>query len=153
MTVINNDNVVVKNNLTPNTRKFQSYFGVNFAGKKGKIVQPLINSRHEQQGFRVRFPKIKIEIGEDGSGRQRTKIIGNFEFPFYENEIEKIRDEIIFPTRHPKRRTRTQLQMDVGAVKRLRKQGLQIKELAKKFDVSRQTIHQWLKRQKCKVKG
>ena len=69
MRQINNNNVVIKHNLTPNTRKFQSYFGVNFAGKKGKIVQPLINNRHEQQGFRVRFPKIKIEIGEDGSGR------------------------------------------------------------------------------------
>ncbi len=141
-----NSNVVIKNDLGRNTQKFQSYFGVDFRGKRGKIVKILTNNRHEEQGFRVRFPKIKIEIGEDGSGKQRTKTIGNFEFPFYENEVEKIQDEVMFPTYRPKRRIRTQLQMDTGAVKRLRKQGLQINELAKRFDVSRQTIHQWLKR-------
>ena len=143
MTQINNNNVVIKNDLTANTRKFQSYFGVTFAGKKGKIVGPLINSRHEQQGFRVRFPRVRIKIGTDWKGRPRTKVVKNFEFPFYNEEIERIQEKIVFPTRRSQRRTPTQLQRDIRAVKRLKEQGIATNELAKRFGVHRTTVHRW----------
>ena len=54
-----NSNVIIQN-LTPGTRKRQALWGVDFEGKKGKIVEVLINNRGEEQGYRIRFPMIQI---------------------------------------------------------------------------------------------
>ena len=140
-----NSNVIILN-LTLNTRKRQALWGIDFEGKKGKIVEVLINSKGEKQGYRVRFPMIKIVANEDGGMGERK----NFEYPFYNSEVSPLegREELIFPdeTEEEKRRTQRQVTRDAGAVKRLRQEGVKINELAKRFNVSRRTIHQWLTR-------
>jgi len=141
-----NSNVIIQN-LTPKTRKRQALWGVDFEGKKGKIVEVLVNNRGEEQGYRIRFPMIKIAANEDGGMGERK----NFEYPFYNSEVALLeeKEELIFPSsdnEEEKRRTQRQVTRDVAVVKRLRQEGLKITELAKRFSVSRQTIHQWLKR-------
>jgi len=143
------DSNVIIQNLTPKAKKrHKRLWGVDFEGKKGKIVKVLVNSRGEKQGYRVRFPAIKIVVGEDGEKRPRE----NFEYPFYNSEVALLgkEEELIFPTPgdngERKRRTLKGLKTDIRAVKRLKQGGLKINELAKRFEVSRQTIHQWLKR-------
>jgi len=142
-----NSNVIIQN-LTPKTRKRQALWEVDFEGKKGKIVEVLINSKGEKQGYRIRFPMIKIAINEEGGIGERK----NFEYPFYNSEVSFLgeEEELIFPdsdeSEQEKRRTQRQVNRDAGAVKRLRQEGLKIGELAKRFNVSRQTIHQWLKK-------
>jgi len=142
-----NSNVIIEN-LTPKTRKRQALWGVNFQGKKGKIVEALINSRGEQQGYKIRFPVIKIVVNEDGGMWLRE----NFEYPFYNSEVALLEneEELIFPipggNGERKRRTRKGRKESIKAVKRLRQEGHKVSELAKKFEVSRQTVHQWLKR-------
>ena len=141
-----NSNVIIQN-LTPKTKKRQALWGVNFEGKKGKIVKVLINSRGEEQGYKIRFPMIKIAINEEGGIGERA----NFEYSFYNDEVALLeeKEELIFPSSdngERKRRTQEGIKTDIGAVKRLRKKGLKIRELADRFNVSRQTIHQWLKR-------
>ena len=138
-------NVIIQN-LTPKTKKRQALWGIDFEGKKGKIVKVLINSGGEKQGYRIRFPVIKIAINEDGGMSPRE----NFEYPFYNSEVALLEneEELVFPgdNGERKRRTKEGIKTDIGAVKRLRKKGLKVTELAKKFEVSRQTIHQWLKK-------
>lgn len=142
-----NSNVIIQN-LTPGTRKRQAIWGVDFEGKKGKIVEVLTNSKGEKQGYRIRFPMIKIAVNEEGEMGERA----NFEYPFYDDEVAFLdeKEELIFPdsdeSEQEKRRTQRQVSRDAGAVKRLRQEGLKIGELAKRFNVSRRTIHQWLKR-------
>jgi len=142
-----NSNVIIQN-LTPKTKKRQRLWGADFEGKKGKIVKVLINSRGEKQGYRIRFPVVKIAINEDG-GRGLRK---NFEYPFYNSEVSLLgeEEELMFPipgdNGERKRRTRKGRKESIKAVKRLRQEGLKVTELAKKFEVSRQTVHQWLKR-------
>ena len=142
-----NSNVVIQN-LTPKTRKRQVLWGVDFEGKKGKIVEVLINSRGEKQGYKIRFPVIKIAVNEDGGMWPRE----NFEYPFYNSEVALLgkEEELVFPipgdNGERKRRTQEGVKAAIRAVKRLRKKGLKIKELADRFNVSRQTVHQWLKR-------
>jgi len=142
-----NSNVIIQN-LTPGTRKRQALWGVNFEGKKGKIVEVLINNKGEKQGYKIRFPMIKIVINEDGGMEERE----NFEYPFYNSEVAFLdeKEELLFPDsdeiEEEKRRTQRQVTRDAGAVKRLKQKGIKIKELAKRFNVSRRTIHQWLKR-------
>jgi len=141
-----NSNVIIQN-LAPKTRKRQALWGLDFEGKKGKIVEVLINSKGEKQGYRVRFPMIKIVANEDGGMGERK----NFEYPFYNSEVALLeeKEELIFPSsdnEEEKRRTQRQVTRDAGVVKRLRQEGLKIGELADRFNVSRRTIHQWLKR-------
>jgi len=142
-----NSNVIIQN-LTPKTRKRQALWGVDFEGKKGKIVEVLVNSRGEKQGYRIRFPVIKITVNEDGGISLRE----NFEYPFYNSEVSFLgeEEELVFPipgdNGERERRTKEGVKAAIRAVKRLRKEGLKINELAKRFNVSRQTIHQWLKR-------
>jgi len=141
-----NSNVIIQN-LTPKTKKRQALWGVHFEGKKGKIVEVLINSRGEKQGYRIRFPVIKIVVNEDGGMWPRE----NFEYPFYNSEVALLEneEELIFPipgNGERKRRTKEGVKAAIRAVKRLRKKGLKIRELAERFNVSRQTVHQWLKR-------
>jgi len=142
-----NSNVIIQN-LTPKTRKRQAIWGVDFEGKKGKIVEVLINSKGEKQGYKIRFPMIKIAVNEDGGMGERE----NFEYPFYNSEVSFLgeKEGLIFPdsdeSEQEKRRTQRQVSRDAGVVKRLRQEGVKIDELAKRFNVSRQTIHQWLTR-------
>ena len=140
-----NSNVIIQD-LTLNTRKRQKLWGVDFEGKKGKIVDVLVNSRGEGQGYKIRFPMIKIVINEDGGMGERA----NFEYPFYNDEVVFLdeKEELIFPdeTEEEKRRTQRQVTRDATVVKRLKQEGVKITELANRFNVSRQTIHQWLKR-------
>lgn len=140
-----NANVIIQN-LTPKTRKRQAIWGVDFEGKKGKIVEVLSNSKGEKQGYKIRFPMIKIVANEDGGIGERE----NFEYPFYNSEVSPLegREKLIFPdeTEEEKRRTQRQVSRDAGAVRRLRQEGLKINELADRFNVSRRTIHQWLTR-------
>lgn len=142
-----NSNVIIEN-LTPKTKKRQALWGVNFEGKKGKIVEVLINSRGEKQGYRIRFPEIKIAINEDGGMGTRE----NFEYPFYNSEVSLLEneEELIFPipgdNGEKRRRTRKGRKESIKVVKRLRREGHKVSELAKRFEVSRQTISQWLKR-------
>jgi len=84
---------------------------------------------------------------EDGGMGERK----NFEYPFYNSEVALLeeKEELIFPSsdnEEEKRRTQRQVTRDAGVVKRLRQEGLKIGELADRFNVSRRTIHQWLKR-------
>jgi len=140
-----NSNVVIQN-LTPKTRKRQVLWGVDFEGKKGKIVEVLINSRGEKQGYKIRFPVIKIAVNEDGGMWPRE----NFEYPFYNSEVALLgkEEELAFPVPgdngERKRRTRKGRKESIKAVKRLRREGHKVSELAKRFEVSRQTISQWL---------
>ena len=142
-----NSNVIIQN-LTPKTRKRQASWGVDFEGKKGKIVEVLINSKGEKQGYRIRFPMIKIAANENGGKGERK----NFEYPFYNDEVAFLdeKEELIFPDsdeiEQEKRRTQRQVSRDATVVKRLKQEGVKINELAKRFNVSRRTIHQWLKR-------
>jgi len=142
-----NSNVIIQN-LTPGTRKRQALWGVDFEGKKGKLVEVLTNNKGEKQGYKIRFPMIKIAINEEGGIGERE----NFEYPFYNSEVTPLEqsEELIFPdsdeSEQEKRRTQRQVNRDAGAVKRLRQEGIKIGELAKRFNVSRQTIHQWLKK-------
>jgi len=142
-----NSNVIIQN-LTPGTRKRQALWGIDFEGEKGKIVEVLINSKGEKQGYKIRFPMIKIVANEDGGIGERE----NFEYPFYNSEVSPLerREELIFPDsdeiKQEKRRTQRQVSRDATVVKRLKQEGVKIGELAKRFNVSRQTIHQWLKK-------
>jgi len=142
-----NSNVIIQN-LTPKTKKRQALWGLDFEGKKGKIVEVLINSRGEKQGYRVRFPMIKIVAKEDGGMGERE----NFDYPFYNSEVALLeeKEELVFPilgdNGERKRRTQEGVKATIRAVKRLRQEGLKINELADRFNVSRQTIHQWLKK-------
>jgi len=142
-----NSNVVIQN-LTPKTKKRQALWGVDFEGKKGKIVKVLLNSRGEKQGYRIRFPVVKIAINEDGGMGTRE----NFEYPFYNSEVSLLEneEELIFPipgdNGERRRRTRKGRKESIKVVKRLRREGHKVSELAKRFEVSRQTISQWLKR-------
>lgn len=141
------DSNVIIQNLTPKAKKrHKRLWGVDFEGKKGKIVEVLINSRGEKQGYRIRFPEIKIAINNDG-GRGLRK---NFEYPFYNSEVALLgeEEELVFPipgdNGERKRRTRKGRKESIKAVKRLRREGHKVSELAKRFEVSRQTISQWL---------
>jgi len=140
-----NSNVIIQN-LTPKTRKRQALWGVDFEGKKGKIVEVLINSRGEKQGYRIRFPVVKIVVNENGGMGPRK----NFEYPFYNSEVSFLgeEEELVFPIPGDNgergRRTRKGRKESIKAVKRLRREGHKVSELAKRFEVSRQTISQWL---------
>ncbi len=140
-----NSNVVVKR-LTPKTRKRQRLWGINFKGKKGKIVKVLINSRGEQQGYRIRFPWVKLPNAEG-----RTEKREGFEYPFYNSEVSEIEEKVSFPTNGKrKRRTKKQLERDIRVVRRLRRKGMGISELSKRFDVTRQTIYEWVNKKSVK---
>jgi len=147
MSEVLNTNVVIQD-LTLNTKKRQKLWGVDFEGKKGKIIQVLINSRGEEQGYKIRFPMIKIVINEEGGMGERA----NFEYPFYNDEVAFLdeKEELLFPDsdeiEQEKRRTQRQVSRDATVVKRLKQEGIKITELSNRFNVSRQTIHQWLKR-------
>ncbi|MCK4419186.1 helix-turn-helix domain-containing protein [Candidatus Aerophobetes bacterium] len=141
-----NSNVIIQN-LTPKAKKrHKRLWGVDFEGKKGKIVKVLINSRGEKQGYRVRFPEIKIAVNENGGISSRE----NFEYPFYNSEVALLEneEELVFPipgdNGERKRRTRRGRKESIKVVKRLRQEGHKVNELAKRFEVSRQTISQWL---------
>jgi len=140
------DSNVIIQKLTPKSKKRQALWGVDFEGKKGKIVKALINSRGEKQGYRIRFPEITIVVNEDGGISLRE----NFEYPFYNCEVVLLEkeEELVFPgdNGERKRRTKEGIKTDIGAVKRLRREGHKVSELAKRFEVSRQTVSQWLKR-------
>ena len=137
---MDNDNVVIQK-LGPNSKRWQSYYGVSLEGKKGKIIQVLRNSKGEKQGYRVRFPEVKTEAGLWDSHKKAVK---NFEFAFYKDEIKKIRENLDVP-KAKMRRTRKMLESNKAAVRRLRARDRpKIKELAEKFNVSRMTIYRWL---------
>lgn len=144
-----NSNVIIQNLTSKAKKRRRRLWGVDFEGKKGKIVKVLINSRGEKQGYRIRFPEIKIATNDDG----RMSLRENFECPFYNNEVSLLKneeDELAFPipgdNGERKRRTKEGLKAAIRAIKRLRQGGAKINDLAEKFEVSRQTIHQWLKR-------
>lgn len=143
-----NSNVIIQN-LTPEARKRQRrLWGVDFEGEKGKIVGVLINSRGKKQGYRIKFPVVKIAVSGNGELWPRE----NFEYPFYNSEVSLLEEEeeIIFPSPggngERKGRTRKGRKEAIKTVKRLRQEGHEINELAKRFQVSRQTISQWLKK-------
>ena len=138
---MNNDNVIIQK-LGFKSKKSQSYYGVSLEGKKGKVIQVLRNSKGEEQGYRVRFPEVKIEAGLWNSHKKTVK---SFEFAFYKDEVRKIRKDLEVPK--PKmRRTRKMLESGRAAIRRSRdRDRLKITELAKRFNVSRRTIYRWLK--------
>ena len=138
---MNSDSVIIQK-LGFKSKTWQSYYGVSLEGKKGKIVQVLRNSKGEDQGYRVRFPEMKIEAGLWDSHKETVK---NFEFAFYKDEVRKIRDDLeVLEGRI--RRTRKTLEGGKAAVRRLRaREGLKVGELAERFNVSRRTIYRWLK--------
>jgi len=138
---MNNDSVIVQE-LGPESKKWQSYYGVNLEGKKGRIVQVLRDNKGEEQGYRVRFTEVKIETGFQNGHRKKVK---NFEFAFYKDEVRKIRDDLeVLEGRI--RRTRKMPESDKAAARRLSTtEGLKVGELAEKFNVSRRTIYRWLK--------
>jgi len=134
------NNVIVQK-LGSKSRKWQSYHGVNLEGKKGRIVQVLRNSKGEEQGYRVRFPEMKIQTGFWNSHRKTVK---NFEFSFYKDEVKRTTEhlEVVEPER---RGTRSMVERDKAAARRLRsREGLEIGELVERFNVSRRTIYRWL---------
>jgi len=138
---MDNDSVLVQE-LGPESKNWQSYYGVSLEGKKGKIVRILQNSKGEQQGYRVRFPEIKIETGFQNGHRKKVK---NFEFAFYKDEVRRIREDLEVP--EPKIRGKRKMpESDKAATRRLStREGLKVGELAEKFNVSRRTIYRWLK--------
>lgn len=135
-------NVIVRNLTSKAKKRRKRLWGTDFEGKKGKIVDVLINSKEEKQGYRIRFPKITI-VADNDSG---YKEIQNFELPFYNSEVAEIKEEILFPNgnRERKRRTRKGRETDIKTVKRLQREGHKVNELAKRFEVSRRTISRWL---------
>lgn len=137
---MDNDNVIIQK-LGSKSKRWQSYYGVSLEGKKGKIVQVLRNSKGEEQGYRVKFPEIKIEAGLWNSHKETVK---NFEFAFYKDEVTKIREDLEVP--EPKIREKRKMpENNKAAVRRLRaREGLKVGELAKRFNVSRRTIYRWL---------
>lgn len=140
-----NPNVVIQN-LTSKAKKHRKrLWGTDFEGKKDKIVKVLINSRGEKQGYRIKFPEVTIVADDDG----RYKTIRNFECPFYDSEVSLLKEELVFPTSdngERKGRTRKGRKIAIKTVKRLRQEGHKVNELAKRFEVSRQTISQWLRK-------
>jgi len=137
---MNGDSVIIQK-LGPKSKRWQSYYGVSLEGKKGKIVQVLRNSKGEEQGYRVRFPEMKIEAGLWNSHKETVK---NFEFAFYKDEVTKIREDLKVPEAKIGR-TRKMLESSKAAVRRLRARDRpKITELAEKFNVSRMTIYRWL---------
>ena len=137
---IDNDTVVIQR-LGRRSLKWESYYGTSLEGKKGEIVQILRNNKGEEQGYRIRFPKIKIAAGVWNSHK---KIVKNFEFAFYKEEIKKITENIEIP-KAKIRRTRRMLESNKAAVRRLRaREGLKIKDLAERFGVDERTIYRWL---------
>ena len=141
ITEMNNDSVIVQE-LGPESKKWQSYYGVSLEGKKGRIVQVLRNSKGQAQGYRVRFSKVKIEGGARNSHRKTVK---NFEFAFYKDEVKRIREDLEVP--EPKIREKRKMpESDKAAARRLNtREGLKVGELAEKFNVSRRTIYRCLK--------
>lgn len=91
---------------------------------------------------------IKIAVNENGGMSPRE----NFEYPFYNSEVALLEneEELSFPdpgdNGQRKRRTRKGRKTDMATVKRLRREGHKINELVKRFEVSRQTIHLWLRK-------
>lgn len=143
------DSNVIIQNLTPKAREHRKrLWGLDFEGKKGKVVDVLINSRGEQQGYRIRFPVVKIAVSDNEGLWPRE----NFEYPFYNSEVSLLgeEEELVFPISggngERKGRTRKGRETDIKTVKRLRRKGHKVNELAKRFEVSRQTIHQWLRK-------
>ena len=138
---MDNDNVIIQK-LGSKSKRWQSYYGVSLEGKKGKIIRILQNSKGEQQGYRVKFPEIKIETGFQNGHRKTVK---NFEFAFYKDEVRKIREDLEVP--EPKIRGKRKMpKSDKAATRRLSTgEGLKVGELAEKFNVSRRTIYRWLK--------
>jgi len=148
MSEVLNSNVIIQNLTAKRKKHLQRFWGVDFEGEKGKIVAELVNNQGEKQGYRIRFPVVKIVINEEGGIGERA----NFECPFYNSEVTPLEqsEELIFPDsdeiEQEKRRTQRQVSRDATVVKRLKQEGVKITELANRFNVSRRTIHQWLKR-------
>ena len=137
---MDNDTIIIQK-LGHKSKKWQSYYGVSLKGKKGRIVQVLRDNKGEEQGYRVRFPKIKI-VADAWNNHKKT--VKNFEFAFYKDEVKKIMEDIEVP-KTKTRRTRRMLESNKTAVKRLRaKEGLKIKDLAERFGVDERTIYRWL---------
>ena len=137
---MDNDAVIIQK-LGRKSRKWQSYYGANLEEKKGRIVQVLRDNKGEEQGYRVRFPKIKM-VADVWNNHKKT--VKNFEFAFYKDEVKKIMEDIEVP-KTKTRRTRRMLESNKTAVKRLRaKEGLKIKDLAERFGVDERTIYRWL---------
>lgn len=137
-----NSNVVIQNLTSKAKKRRKRLWGTDFEGKKGKIVEVLINSRGEKQGYRIKFPEVTI-VADNDKGYKKVQ---NFEYPFYNSEVSAIQEEALFPDDRKERKRRTQRgrETDMKTVKRLQREGHKISELAKRFEVSRQTIHQWL---------
>ena len=137
---MDNDNVIIQT-LGSKSKRRQSYYGVNLEGKKGKIIRALQNSKREEQGYRVRFPEVKIE---EGPWNRHKKTVKNFEFAFYKDEVKRIKGDLELP-KPRKTKTRKMLKSNKAAVRRLRaREGLKIKDLAERFDVNERTIYRWL---------
>lgn len=136
---MDNDTVIIQK-LGRKSRKWQSYYGANLEGKKGKIVWVLRNSKGEELGYRVKFSSVEIRV--DGDGHKKT--IPNFEFSLYNNEVKRIKGNPQFSTLR-KAKTRRMLESNKTAVRRLRaREGLKMKDLAERFDVDERTIYRWL---------
>lgn len=134
------NNTVMIQRLGRKSKKWQSYYGVNFERKKGEIVQVLRNSKREEQGYRVRFSSVEIRV--DGKGQKKT--IPNFEFSLYKAEVKRIEGDPQLP-RLRKEKARRMLKSNKTAVRRLRvREGLKIEDLAERFDVNERTIYHWL---------
>jgi len=138
---MHSDSVIIQK-LGSKSKRCQSYYGVSLEGKKGEIIQVLRNSKGEEQGYRVRFPEMKIEAGLWNSHKKTVK---NFEFAFYKDEVRKIRNDLEVP--EPKIRGKRKMpESDKAAARRLStREGLKVGELAERFNVSRRTIYRWLK--------
>lgn len=135
-------NAIIKGLSRERKKHLNKLWRTDFQGKKGKVVGVLTNSKGEDQGFRIRFPLVKVPINENGLRASRE----NFEYPFYDSEVALLSEELVFPkVRESSRRTKLGRNASINAVRRLRRKGYRVNELADKFNVSLRTIGRWLK--------
>jgi len=126
--------------ITPKKRRYLKFYGYNPVGKKGVVTAILGTKQNPCQGVRIKFPWMWIK------GKNGGKKIWGFESPFYIEEVQKISEVELQEQEGIRYRKGEALKSAVKKVKRLRKEGRSILEIAKIFGVSERTVFRWLKK-------
>jgi len=127
---------VVKVKPTWHSDMYEKYWRDNLHGKKGKIVE-LISDKDRIEGYRVKFPSIKIQ---DTDGE--PKIVENFIWPFYAKYIEPSGGVLNFVKR--RRRNPKQLKSIKATAWRLKKSDFTLAQISERLEAPIDTIKNWL---------
>lgn len=125
--------------LSSKSEKWIKYYNFDLIGKTGKVIEILGTKVDPHQGVRVKFPFMWID------GTDEKKLVYGFEWSFYNGEVKKINEKIEFKEKKKRHILKGKaLKIRKATVRRLRKEGESIENLAKRFDVNRTTIWRWI---------